>query len=339
MPTTSPGCTVVGSRTSSVSSTMCGVAETGGRRGGEHEQPARRDDADAEGHVARVDEMDSHRDRGLQSCKTGGVYNTASDACAAALSGLLPRPLPAGCLDSLDARLRAASGVFLEFHPARGVSGHRRRLPDDPDPLPVRVVRPAPGPGDRGGRLLPARSGGADVDQHLLLERHHRAGGGRREHDAAAAGVRGGGGAVRHPGPDDGQAARGAAAAQGLRREPGRQRRRGRGVRADVVARAAADGVVRGRLRGRRAPRRRADGPGRPAGDDRPAGRIAGRRARAVAATPPGRRTTRSPPSRKGRRPSSRSTTSSTSRWPRWRARSTSTSGRTRPSATASRTC
>ena len=44
-------------------------------------------------------------------------------------------------------------------------------------------------------------------------------------------------------------------------------------------------------------------------------------------------------PSRKGRRPSSRSTTSSTSRWPRWRARSTSTSGRTRRSATASRTC
>src|SRR6187402_2317768 len=54
---------------------------------------------------------------------------------------------------------------------------------------------------------------------------------------------------------------------------------------------------------------------------------------------PPGRPTTRSRPSRKGRRPSLRSTTSSTSRWPRWRARSTSTSGRTRRSATASRTC
>ena len=193
-----------------------------------------------------------------------------------------------------------------------------------------------PGPGDRRGRLFPAGSGGADVDQHLFLERHHRAGGGRREHAAAAAACSWWWRCCSPPlAQPMGKQLEGLPPLKGYGVNLRRQRRRRRRVRADVVARVAADGLVRASpSRSRSLLVDAPDGPGRPAGDDRPARRIAASSCTACRGGSRGRRTTGSRSSRKGRRPSSRSTTSSTSRWPRWPARNTSTSGRTRRSAT-----
>ena len=45
------------------------------------------------------------------------------------LSCLVPRPVPRGRADPLDAGLHPAAVVLLQFHPARLLPRHRRRLP------------------------------------------------------------------------------------------------------------------------------------------------------------------------------------------------------------------
>ena len=114
-------------------------------------------------------------------------------------------------------------------------------------------------------------------------------------------------GAVRHGRAAHGARAVGPAAAARLRDQPARQPRRRRRVRAGLVARAAAERLVRRRRRARRC---RSCVAGPPAGSPRvnvaAARRLAGDRAPHGSAAACGRRTTGSPSSRTTPTPSSR---------------------------------
>ncbi len=159
----------------------------------------------------------------------------------------------------MDAGANSPARVLLEFHPARELPWHRPRLPAGAVEAAAVWLVSRDSRRHGGGRLRPAaRSGRAGRQRHLLLERHGGPGAADRKHVAPAGDLPRRGRAVCGARPADGTRDGRAAAAPGLHRQRGRQPRRRRGVRDDVVARVAAGGVVcRGGRRGAAAARAR----------------------------------------------------------------------------------
>ncbi len=155
----------------------------------------------------------------------------------------------------MDAGLRPAARLFLEFHPARDVSRRRSRLPARQPARPAHCLVSARAVGRRArGEVPPPRGGHSEQHEHLFHERHHRQDRVGRKHAAAAAAVRDGGGALRHGRASDGPRALGASATAGVRDQSSRQPRRRGGVRVAVVVPDAAERLVRCRVsRGRAA--------------------------------------------------------------------------------------
>ena len=149
----------------------------------------------------------------------------------------------------MDAGVRPASRVLLQFHPARKLSRHRRRVSGGGAAAePAGLVSARPARRDPRRRPVAAGSGAAEHVDDLFLERH---GGSRRpgrKHAAAAAALHLRRRVVRDRGAAHGPRALGQASTAGLRDQPAGQPHGRRRVRAGLVAAASAARVVRCRV-------------------------------------------------------------------------------------------
>src|SRR5262249_24479250 len=114
------------------------------------------------------------------ACRTAGDSPSRPILAIIARHAPLPRVVPGPVSRDgghpVDGGIRAAAGVFLEFHPARELPRHRRRLPaGGAAPQADRLVSAGAVRGVRRRRSAPARSGAAELLDDLLLERHGHA--------------------------------------------------------------------------------------------------------------------------------------------------------------------